>query len=116
MNSLQALSICIGISIAISIVLFAAMSKPLSAFIRRVCPEPESVGFWLRFTVVMLFLCPLFITFSFGLPPASVLNALDVGELVQRAITASLVGSFLAMIGMGIWVSSLARRALPTKR
>jgi hypothetical protein len=111
MNSLQALGICVGISSISSFALLLAISQPLSDFIAKICPDRESIGFWLRFTIVMLFLAPLFFTVSFGLPPASLLNALEIGELIQRAVTSTLIGAFFAMMGMGIWVSSLARRA-----
>jgi hypothetical protein len=111
MTSLSALALCMFISLAMAATLFVAISAPLRAFIAKMCPGPEGVGFWLRFTIVMLFLSPLFVSVSFGLPPTVQLKVLEVGEVVQRAVTASLVGAFLAMVGIGFWVSSLARRA-----
>ena len=111
MNSLQALGIGVGISVITSVVLLAAITRPLAGFIKKVCPDRESLSFWLRFTFVMLFLSPLFTTVSFGLLPASALKTLEAGELIQRVVTSSLVGAFFATIGMGIWVSSLSRRA-----
>jgi hypothetical protein len=113
MNSLQALGICLSISFVTSSILFASISRPLTAFIGSVCPGQESVGFWLRFTMVMLFLGPLFFTVTFGLPHDPVLPSLEVGQIIQRAVTATLIGAFLAMIGTGTWISSMARRALP---
>lgn len=110
MGSLHALAVCAAISLMVSAILFLAISRPLRAFIERACPATEGVNFWLRFTVVMLFLSPLFVTVAFGLPPAAQIRLLEVGELIQRATTSSLVGAFLAMIGIGLWVSSLARR------
>jgi hypothetical protein len=109
-SSLHALGTCAVISLVVSTTLFLAISRPLRAFIERVCPGPEGVAFWLRFTVVMLFLSPLFVAVAFGLPPASQIKTLEAGELIQRAVTSSLVGAFLAMIGIGLWVSSLARK------
>ena len=110
MTSLQALGIGLSASVATGTVLLAAISGPLRAFIGTMCPQPESVGFWLRFTVVMLFLSPLFVTVTFGLPASDMLGAIDMGELVQRSVSSSLVGAFMAMIGIGLWISSLTRR------
>ncbi len=111
MTSIQALAICVGISIALSIVLLISISKPLRGFIERLCPGPEAVGFWSRFTLVMLFLSPLFVAVTFGLPPTRLLPETDLGEMIQRAVTSSIIGAFLAMLGIGVWISSLARRA-----
>jgi len=113
MTSLQALAVSAGISILLSIILLAAISRPLRAFIERVCPGPEAVNFWSRFTAVMLVLSPLFVAVAFGLPSASRLQTLETGEVIQRAVTSSLVGAFLATLGIGLWISSLARRAPP---
>jgi hypothetical protein len=111
MTSVQALAICAGISVALSVVLLVAIAQPLRAFIQRLCPGPEAVGFWSRFTLVMLFLSPLFVAVAFGLPTGRALEETDMGELIQRAVTTSIVGAFLAMLGIGFWISSLTRRA-----
>jgi hypothetical protein len=109
-TSLQALAICAGISIGLSVVLLFAIAGPLRIFIQRLCPGPEAVGFWSRFTLIMLFLAPLFLAVAVGLPSPLALKNVDMGQLIQRAVTSSISGAFLAMLGIGIWVSSLARR------
>jgi hypothetical protein len=110
-TSVQALAICAGTSIALSIILLIAIAQPLRAFIQRLCPGPEAVGFWSRFTLVMLFLSPLFVAVAFGLPHPRLLPETGLGELIQRAVTTSIIGAFLAMLGIGLWISSLMRRA-----
>jgi hypothetical protein len=85
--------------------------RPLDTFIGSLCPDRESGGFWVRFTMVMLFLSPLLFTVSFGVPRVAGCFLPEVGEIIQRAVTATLIGAFFAMLGMGKWVSSLARRA-----
>jgi hypothetical protein len=110
-TSIQALALCAGISIALSVILVIAIAGPLRTFIQRLCPGPEAVGFWSRFTLVMLFLAPLFVCMAFGMPSGLMLGKTELGELIQRAVTTSIIGAFLAMLGIGLWVSSLARRA-----
>jgi hypothetical protein len=110
-TSLQALGICVGISVSLSVLLLVAISAPLRTFIQRLCPGPEAVSFWSRFTLVMLFLSPLFVAVTFGVPPGRMLEETDAGEQIQRAVTASIIGAFLAMLGIGVWISSLMRRA-----
>jgi hypothetical protein len=61
----------------------------------------------------MLFLSPLFCSLAFGLPPASLLQDMDFGHLFQRAVTSAIVGAFLVMLAIGIWVSAMARRQAP---
>jgi hypothetical protein len=111
MTSLQALAICVGISLTLSVILLVAITVPLRTFIQRLCPGPEAVSFWSRFTLVMLFLAPLFVSVAFGLPSTRVLPETDLGEVIQRAVTTSVIGAFLAMLGIGLWISSLMRRA-----
>lgn len=111
MNSVQALAICAGISLSLSVILLITIAGPLRSFIQRLCPGPEAVSFWSRFTLVMLFLSPLFVAVAFGLPSGQALEETDTGELIQRAVTASIIGAFLAMLGIGLWISSLMRRA-----
>ena len=111
MNTLQALGTCVSISLVTSSIILAAIMRPLDTFMGSLCPDRESGGFWVRFTMVMLFLSPLLFTVSFGVPRDAGCFLPDVGQIIQRAVTATVLGAFFAMLGMGIWVSSLARRA-----
>jgi hypothetical protein len=111
MNSLNALLLALGISLAVGTLLAAAMLMPLNGLLRTYCAAEESVRFWSRFSLVMLFLSPLFVSLVWGLPTADVVAKTDPGALVQRLISANLVGAFLAMLGMGVWVSSVVPRS-----
>lgn len=119
MSTLQWLSIGVFISIATSSILFVAISRPLSSFIRSLCPDGESERFWLRFTMVMLFLVPLFFALTVYLPNPDIVNVggypASTGWVVQRMMRATVLGAFGSMICTGLWISSLARRALRTK-
>ncbi len=113
MTSLEALGVCVVISLVLSIGLVAVIAGPLRALMERVCPGPSAVAFWQRFALIMLFLSPLFIAVTFGLPSSEALRSIDAGEMIRRAVVGSIVGAFLAMLSMGLWVSSLIRRAPP---
>ena len=111
MTSLQALALAAFVSLALSTVLSLVIFRPLRALLFKTCAGEEAVQFWLRFSVTMLFLSPLFVSIAFGLPSAQALPAQDVGALFQGVVATALVGEFLSMFGMGIWVSTLIRRA-----
>lgn len=111
MTPIEALGIAVLISLVLSTALCLVIVRPLQALLIKACPGPEAVQFWGRFTLIMLFLSPLFISIAFGLPPSSAAPQLDGGTIVQRIISAGLVGAFLAMLGLGFWVSTMMRRA-----
>ena len=110
MTSLQALAIAVLISLALSTVLSLAIFGPLRMLLQRACPGGEAVVFWERFMLIMLFLSPLFVSIVWGLPPPSAMPSEEAGSVVQHLISTGLVGAFLAMLGMGFWVSALVRR------
>lgn len=113
MTSFEAMAICVAISLVLSTILVVVISAPLRAFTQRACSTREATDFWSRFTLVMLFLAPLFCCLVWGLPTGEMLLAVDTGQLIQRAVTSSIVGAFLTMLGIGIWVSALANRLPP---
>ncbi|MBS0376743.1 MAG: hypothetical protein JSR73_19375 [Proteobacteria bacterium] len=111
MTSLEALALALGVSIALGLAVTLVLFRPLQALLARVCPGHEAVAFWERFTILMLFLSPVFVSVVWGVPPRKILDAEDTGAVLQTIITSGLVGIFLAVLGMGIWVSALIRRA-----
>jgi hypothetical protein len=111
MTSLQALTLATVVSLVLSTVLSLVIYRPLRAVLFKVCAGEEAVQFWLRFSVTMLFLSPLFVSIVFGLPSAPQALAQNVGALFQGIVATALVGTFLSMLGMGLWVSTLIRRA-----
>jgi len=113
-TSLNALLLALGISISVAAALAAAMLRPLNGLLRKYCPSDEAVHFWSRFTLVMMFLSPLFVSLVWGLPTPDVVAKTESGALIQRLISTNLVGAFLAMLGMGIWVSSVLPRGPQT--
>lgn len=107
MSSLQALGFAIGVCVVMSAILSLVIYQPLRMLLVRVCVGDEAVRFWARFTIIMLFLSPLLVSVAFGVPTAA---KVTTGALVQQILTTALFGSFLTMLGMGLWVSALIRR------
>jgi hypothetical protein len=87
-----------------------AIRRPLTKMLEQNCPANDTVHFWGRFTQVMLLLSPIFVAISFGLPAGEVMPKTDAASLLVRIITSSLSGGFLALLGMGFWVASIARQ------
>jgi hypothetical protein len=110
MSALSGLSVALAVAIVLGLFLYLAIRSPLQNMLRNNCAGDDTVAFWSRFTLIMLFLGPAFLSLSAGLPPAELIPKTDPAALFVRVSTASLVGSFLAMICMGLWVSSLAKR------
>ena len=110
MDPLTALATASAISAALGVLLHLVIRGPLSTMLQQNCPGDDTVNFWSRFTSVMLVLSPLFVAVAFGLPQAELIPKTDTATILVRIITSSLVGGFLAMIGMGLWAASLARR------
>jgi hypothetical protein len=111
MSSLQALGLATMVSVGMSTVLCLVIYRPLRALLRHVCPGEEAVHFWARFSVTMLFLSPLLVSIVFGLSGTQQAAGPNQGPLLQQIVSTALFGSFLSMLGMGLWVSALIRRA-----
>ena len=110
MTSLETLGIAVLISLALSAALCLVIFRPLQSLLMKACPGPEAVQFWGRFSLVMLFLSPLFVSVAFALPAGDASHLVDAGVAIEHIISTALVGAFLAMLGMGLWVSALMRR------
>lgn len=110
MEPLTGLFVAALISTALGVFLYLAIRTPLAKMLEQNCAGNDTVQFWGRFTQVMLVLFPLFVAVAFGLPPGELMPKTDAASLLVRIITASLVGGFLALIGMGIWVASIAKQ------
>ena len=110
MSALNGLFLSLAISAALGMALYLAIRSPLRAMLLKSCAGDETVAFWSRFTLIMLFLAPTFLSLIAGLPPSDLIAKTDPSALIVRLATASIVGGFLAMLGMGLWVASLANR------
>jgi hypothetical protein len=96
-----------AVSLVLSAVLSLVILPPTRAVLRRLCPLEDTVAFWTRFTVLMLFLGPLLVTLIFGVPYSELSTKLTATDLVVRVISAALVGSFLTLGGIGLRIGTL---------
>lgn len=97
----------LAVSFVLSAVLSLVILPPTRAVLRRLCPLEDTVAFWTRFTVLMLFLGPLLVTLIFGVPYSELSSKLTATDLVVRVISAALVGSFLTLGGIGLRIGTL---------
>jgi hypothetical protein len=111
MTSYQSLVAAVIVSGVLSAILSFVIHRPLQALLLKVCPGEEAVRFWARFSLTMLFLSPLLVSIVFGVPSGQQGPGLESGFVAQQIIATSLFGAFLAMLGMGVWVSALISRA-----
>src|SRR5207248_1574983 len=92
---------------SLTLVLSVVILPPTRALLRRLCPLEDTVAFWTRFTVLMLFLGPLLVTLIFGVPYSELSSKLTATDLIVRVISATLVGSFLTLGGIGLRIGTL---------
>ena len=95
------------ISLALPTLVYAVIAAPLSAVLARLCGDADGVRFWARFAALMLYLAPLFVALVFGLPESA--TAPPLVEVVPRALSSTLFGLVVALGGIGVRLSTLAR-------
>ena len=112
---------CVAVlgSVGLSAILTVIMLPPTRSVLRSFCPADEAVTFWARFIALMFFLGPLIVTLIFGVPNSAFSSNLSTIDLITRVATATLLGSFLTLGGMGLRVGTLRRSVIvapPTKK
>jgi hypothetical protein len=108
MNSLSALEIAAAVSLALSTVISVVMTKPLRAILGHLCPRPDATGFWVSFTIVMLYVTPLMFTMLFE----ATVSVPELVNIVRTALAAGLFGAFAALLVVGYQIA----RARPVAR
>lgn len=106
-------------SVGLSTILSVVMLPPTRSVLRSFCPADDTVTFWTRFIILMLFLGPLIVTLVFGVPNSAFSSNLSATDLVTRVVSAVLFGAFLTLGGMGLRVGTLHRPVVvapPTKK
>lgn len=108
MDKLLGLGLSVLVSLLLSTLLVAVLSRPLRAVLQQLCPGRDATAFWVAFTAVMLYVAPLFFTALWG----GSISLTDLAASLRTALTASLFGSFSALLVVGYQVS----RARPLQR
>jgi hypothetical protein len=106
-------------SLGLSTILSLVMLPPTRSVLRSFCPADDTVAFWTRFIVLMFFLGPLIVTLIFGVPNSAFSSNLSAADLVTRVTSATLLGLFLTLGGMGLRLGTLRRTVIvapPTKK
>lgn len=111
MTMFEALFLTIPISFAASTVLAAITARSLRATLQETAEEFNSDTYWVPYSIVMLYLVPLFIGLVFGvgtIPRDGVL----VASGVTRIFTSVLGGCLLVLAGTGLQLSKHNQRIL----
>ena len=85
------------ISATLSLLVLRALSRPLNNVLERICPDPQAAGFWLSFSLFMLFSAPLLLVRSVDLF-AHFSNPMDN---LRLALMAALAGLLLGLHSVG---------------
>jgi len=94
MNDLPSLGLAITVSLVLSTLIVAALTRPLRAILAQFCPGSGATQFWVSFTAVMLYITPLMFT-VWSHPSFA---PTDYAGIVRTALGASLFGSFAALL------------------
>ncbi len=104
MEQLNMLLTAIAVSLLISTVILVAIIKPLRRVLGMLCVNGESTPFWVAFTMVMLYIAPLFLSVLWS----PIFRAEQV-YVIRTALVASLFGTFVGMMIIGYKIAGAKR-------
>ena len=107
MSELSALTTVIVISLVLSSGTVVAIYRPLHQLLEAVCPLGFTAEFWTRAAVTVIYLLPLWVVLTFGLPDLSRVEFYSAGEIARRALAASSFALVSIVIATGLRLSSL---------
>lgn len=85
------------ISIAVSIAVLLALSRPLVHVLARICPDEQAATFWQSYTKVMLLIAPLL----FVLVADMLTHFRDPADTLRVALIAALGGTLIGLRSIG---------------
>ena len=97
MTALMALLLAIAVSVTLSTVLVAVLSRPLQSILAQLCPSADASRFWVAFTSVMLYIAPLLFAMFFS----SFDSNTDVAWIMRSTLVTTLVGASAALMVVG---------------
>jgi len=108
MNQMSCLALAVTVSLILSTVISVVMTEPLRGVLKQLCLVGDSSQFWIPFTIVMMYVTPLFFTMLFE----STVVAPNVANTLRTALASSLFGAFAALLVVGYQIA----RARPSTR
>jgi hypothetical protein len=107
MNEFTALATVIAIALIMSTATVAAIHAPLRRLLEVVCPVGFTAVFWTRTAVIIIYLLPLWVVLTFGLPNLQHLEFVSAGEVTRRAFAATSFALVTIVIATGLRLSAL---------
>ena len=107
MNQTSALVTVIAISVFLSSITVFAIYQPLHRLLEAVCPLGFTAEFWTRAAVTVIYLMPLWVVLTFGLPDLNRVEFYSAGEVARRALSATSFALVGIVIATGLRLSSL---------
>jgi hypothetical protein len=96
-------------SLVVSTIIVAVFKRPLASALAELCDGQAGVNFWVVFTVLMLYLVPLFAVVLFAVPDSC--SIYSVGPNFYTKLVASILGGQLSGLLVAGWqVSRFSRR------
>ena len=87
MNQTSALFTVIAISVFLSSITVFAIYQPLHRLLEAVCPLGFTAEFWTRAAVTVIYLMPLWVVLTFGLPDLNRVEFYSMGEVARRGLS-----------------------------
>ena len=111
------LLVAIAVSVGVSTIVVIALRGPLSSVLESLCEGAEGVRFWAVFTVLMLYITPLFFALLFAVPGVGGEAGVTLSQAFTRSLSSVLGGLLVALLAVGWQISRLSRRvSLPPRR
>jgi hypothetical protein len=107
MNQTSALFTVIAISVLLSSLTVFAIYQPLHRLLDAVCPLGFTAEFWTRAAVTVIYLLPLWVVLTFGLPDLNRVEFYSAGEVARRGLAATSFALVAIVIATGLRLSSL---------
>jgi hypothetical protein len=107
MNESAALFTAITISLVLSSATVFTIYQPLHKLLETVCPLGFTAQFWTRAAVTVLYLMPLWVVLTWGLPDLQRVDFFSAGEIARRALAAASFALVTIVVATGLRLSSL---------
>lgn len=106
MTPLMTLLAAVGIVLVASTLTVFAIYHPLRRQLATLCPVDATAEFWMRSVVALIYLLPIFVVLTFGLPRLTA-DAFTVAEVVRRTVAATAFTLAAVVSGIALRLASL---------